>query len=135
MGIYFHAKVLVENNGGIEHVLPISELGNSWARREMFEPYIKLREDGCIPSWGKIEINREILDRMKYYVMRFRTKAKNLYYEMQSAEEEASRIEDYEHEFRKYSEFQTWSDTVLRTYEAWEDALANPHCTPIVTFS
>ena len=134
MGIYFHAKVLVDNNGGIEHVLPISELGNAWARREMFEPYIKLREDGCIPSWGKIEINREILDRLKYYVMHFRTKAKDLHREMELAEEKASHHEDYEYEFRKYSEFHTWLETVQRTYDAWEDALANPHCTPVVTF-
>ena len=134
MGIYFHAKVLVENNGGIEHVLPISELGNGWARREMFEPYIKLNENGCIPSWGKIEINREILDRMKYYVMHFRTKAKDLYHEMELAEKKASHHEDYEYEFRKYSEFHTWLNTVQRTYDAWEDALANPHCTPVVIF-
>ena len=135
MGIYFHAKVLVENNGGLEHVLPISELGNAWARREMFEPYIKLKENGCIPSSGKIEINREILDRLKYYVMHFRTKAKDLHREMELAEEKASHHEDYEYEFRKYSEFHTWLETVQRTYDAWEDALANPHCTPIVPFS
>ena len=134
MGIYFHAKVLVENNGGVEHVLPISELGTCWARREMFKPYIKLSKDGCISSWGKIEINREILDRLKYYVMHYRTKAKDLHREMELAEEKASHHEDYEYEFRKYSEFHTWLDTVQRTYDAWEDALANPHCTPVVTF-
>ena len=130
MGIDFKAYVEVDNETEEDTFFFLADLGNSWARHQMFAPYRPDRK-----AQGRIIINQVILDHMKSEIAKMRDTETGLYDKMMDAQKGATHVGDYECEWKDYISYHDWCLTVTRTYQSWALALDNPHCTPVVTFS
>ncbi|MBG45897.1 MAG: hypothetical protein CMB76_05195 [Euryarchaeota archaeon] len=141
MGIDFNAYVIVASDSDKGDYIFVADLGNSWARHEMFKPYMPMKEVERSGETYKVHItpneltiNQEMLDRMKVYIDQMFQDAEEVWKAMRLIERDEDKQDECSRLTSEYFDKHDWATTVERAYKAWTTALSNPHCTPVVGY-
>tara|TARA_X000001036_G_C20091723_1_gene567439 strand:+ start:138 stop:530 length:393 start_codon:yes stop_codon:yes gene_type:complete len=129
MGVEYFAAIDVANpETGENDTFSLGCLTSYWARHTMFGPFVT--------DWKshRLVMTQTILDKMKLELDLLQSETNDLHQKMRDAEKAAHHIEDYEYEYRIYSEHFDFVMLISRVYKAFETALKNPKCIPYINY-